>query len=115
MKSLSKVILLIFVLIVPNITYAKEALKEVALTFDNGLSASGTLLITKILTENKVPATFFQMGENVKKMPEITKQVFNNNFTIGNHSYTHSKKMKEMTKLEINTELSKTQKIKMEE
>lgn len=111
MKNLLKITLLIIVFVTPSIAFAQDSLKEVALTFDDGPSASGTLLITKILTENKIPATFFQMGENVKKMPEITKEVFDNNFTIGNHSYTHSKKMKAMTRLELDTELSKTQKI----
>ena len=36
-------------------------------------------------------ATFFMLGKNIEKYPEIAKKVYNNGNMIGNHSYNHPK------------------------
>ncbi len=59
-----------------------------ALTFDDGPS-EGTPAILEVLARHAVPATFFQVGANVDRLPEIARAVREAGHEIGNHSYTH--------------------------
>jgi len=59
-----------------------------ALTFDDGPSES-TPAILDILAQYRVRATFFQVGANVDRLPEIACSVAAAGHGIGNHSYTH--------------------------
>ena len=61
---------------------------SVALTFDDGPSES-TPAILEALAEYHVPATFFQVGRNVERLPQIARTVASAGHAIGNHSYTH--------------------------
>ena len=60
----------------------------IALTFDDGPSES-TPEILEILDRYGARATFFQCGLNVRRLPEISRQVLAAGHEIGNHSYTH--------------------------
>ncbi|MCX6630634.1 MAG: polysaccharide deacetylase family protein [Candidatus Solibacter sp.] len=60
--------------------------RALALTFDDGPSES-TPDILEILAEHNVPATFFQCGANVDRLPEIAREVAARGHEIGNHSY----------------------------
>jgi len=62
--------------------------RAVALTFDDGPS-EGTPAILDILAQYRVPATFFQVGANVDRLPEVARAVAAAGHAIGNHSYTH--------------------------
>jgi peptidoglycan/xylan/chitin deacetylase (PgdA/CDA1 family) len=62
--------------------------QALALTFDDGPS-EGTPDILQILADYRVPATFFQCGANVDRLPEITREVAACGQEIGNHSYSH--------------------------
>ena len=62
--------------------------RAVALTFDDGPSES-TPEILEILAGHGVPATFFQCGANVDRLPEIAREVAARGHEIGNHSYSH--------------------------
>jgi peptidoglycan/xylan/chitin deacetylase (PgdA/CDA1 family) len=57
----------------------------VALTFDDGPS-EGT---GQILARYNALATFFQIGANVDRLPEVTRAVHQGGHLIGNHSYSH--------------------------
>lgn len=75
-----------------------EVEKEVqlaALTFDDGPDLKYTTAILDILKEKDVKATFFVVGQQVKKYPEVLKRMVDEGHAIGNHSYHH----KDMTKL----------------
>jgi peptidoglycan/xylan/chitin deacetylase (PgdA/CDA1 family) len=61
----------------------------VALTFDDGPSES-TPAILEILARHGAPATFFQCGANVERLPAIAREVRDAGHEIGNHSHTHS-------------------------
>ena len=67
--------------------YAQKSLK-VALTFDDGPSKY-TQQILDILQDRDIHATFFLIGTNVNKHPEIVKRMADDGHAIGNHSYTH--------------------------
>jgi peptidoglycan/xylan/chitin deacetylase (PgdA/CDA1 family) len=60
----------------------------VAITFDDGPSES-TPEILELLARHNARATFFQCGLNVRRLPEIAREVFAAGHEIGNHSYTH--------------------------
>lgn len=60
----------------------------VALTFDDGPSES-TPAILDLLAQYRVPATFFQVGANVDRLPEVARAVAAGGHAIGNHSYAH--------------------------
>ena len=59
-----------------------------ALTFDDGPSES-TPAILEILAQYRIPATFFQVGANVDRLPEVARSVTAGGHEIGNHSYAH--------------------------
>jgi peptidoglycan/xylan/chitin deacetylase (PgdA/CDA1 family) len=63
-------------------------IRTIALTFDDGPSESTPALL-EVLAQYRVPATFFQVGANVDRLPEVTRAVAAAGHEIGNHSYTH--------------------------
>lgn len=63
--------------------------KVVALTFDDGPSPVWTPQILGELKRAGIKATFFMLGEHVKKYPGIAQRVAAEGHEIGNHSYTH--------------------------
>ena len=62
--------------------------RAVALTFDDGPS-EGTPEILDILARHNVPATFFQCGANVERLPAVARAVGQAGHALGNHSHTH--------------------------
>jgi peptidoglycan/xylan/chitin deacetylase (PgdA/CDA1 family) len=72
----------------PSVWRGPSQGNKVALTFDDGPSES-TAAILDILAEYRVPATFFQCGVNVERLPEIACAVARAGHEIGNHSYSH--------------------------
>ena len=63
--------------------------KVVALTFDDGPSPQWTPLILDELKKANVKATFFMLGEHVKKYPQVARRVAAEGHDIGNHTYSH--------------------------
>ena len=64
--------------------------KIVYLTIDDGPSEPVTNLILDILKEQNVKATFFVLGSNVNKYPEIVKRAYIEAHYIANHGYSHN-------------------------
>lgn len=67
---------------------------EIALTFDDGPDPDFTPTILEKLAKYNVLATFFLLGENAEKYPEIAKDIVAAGHIIGNHTYTHPKSTK---------------------
>ena len=65
------------------------AAHKLALTFDDGPDDTWTPKILDILRDKKVPATFFVIGENANRYPQILSREFKEGHEIGNHTYTH--------------------------
>ncbi|MFO8087165.1 MAG: polysaccharide deacetylase family protein [Bacteroidales bacterium] len=59
------------------------------LTFDDGPIPGLTADILDILSEKKVQATFFHVGDNIRKHPRIFEHVRNNGHAVGNHTMHH--------------------------
>lgn len=64
---------------------------NVYLTFDDGPIPEVTPQVLAILAQYKVKATFFMVGENIDKHPEVFEQVIKAGHSIGNHTYNHLK------------------------
>lgn len=73
----------------------QKEMKRVAITFDDGPDPKYTTAILDILKEKGVKATFFVVGIQAKKYPEVLKRIQEEGHTIGNHSEGH----KDLTKL----------------
>jgi len=64
--------------------------KVVALTFDDGPDPLYTGALLDVLKEKNVKATFFVLGENAKKNPDLLKRISVEGHEVGNHGYSHS-------------------------
>ena len=62
--------------------------KRAFLTFDDGPS-SNTNQILDILNQNGIKATFFVLGSNVEKKPDVVKRMYDEGHFIANHGYSH--------------------------
>lgn len=63
--------------------------KSVYLTFDDGPIPEMTPRILDTLDKYKIKATFFCVGENVRKHPELYKMLLEHGHRVGNHTYNH--------------------------
>jgi len=70
---------------------------KIYLTFDDGPIPEVTPWVLEVLREFNIPATFFCVGENISKHPEIFNQILNDGHGIGNHTYNHLKGWKTST------------------
>ncbi len=77
-------------LFAPSVYRGPSSRRSLALTFDDGPSES-TLQLLEVLSGQDVPATFFQCGANVRRLPAIAREVARCGHEIGNHSDTHPK------------------------
>jgi peptidoglycan/xylan/chitin deacetylase (PgdA/CDA1 family) len=65
--------------------------KVIYLTFDDGPVPEVTPLVLDLLDEYNLKATFFCVGENVEKYPEIYADVLKRGHKTGNHTFNHLK------------------------
>ena len=72
----------------PSVYHGPRDRKVIALTFDDGPSES-TPRVLDLLEKYRTPATFFQIGANVERLPNVCRAVFAAGHEIGNHSHTH--------------------------
>ena len=66
--------------------------KTMYLTFDDGPSEDNTTAVLDILKERGIQATFFVVGENVKRHPDVARRIVEEGHTIGVHCYNHDYK-----------------------
>lgn len=74
----------------PRATWRMDKnVKAVYLTFDDGPIPEATPFILKTLADFNIKATFFMVGDNVRKHPELYKMVVDAGHRIGNHTFNH--------------------------
>lgn len=77
-------------LLYPTVLWRKDKDKKVIyLTFDDGPTEEITHWILKTLDEFGVKATFFCIGNNAEKHPEIVDEIRKNGHLVGIHGYSH--------------------------
>jgi len=69
----------------------KSSARCIYLTFDDGPIPIVTPFVLNILKQYNAKATFFCIGDNVRKHPDIFEQVKTGGHAIGNHTYNHLK------------------------
>lgn len=71
-----------------HLCHANSSMK-IALTFDDGPHPTYTAEILDILAEYGIKATFFVIGENARKYPELVRRELAEGHEIGNHTFSH--------------------------
>jgi peptidoglycan/xylan/chitin deacetylase (PgdA/CDA1 family) len=86
----------------PGLTWAADRTqRSIYLTFDDGPIPIVTPFVLNILKQYKAKATFFCIGDNVGKHPDIFEQVKASGHAIGNHTYNHLKGWKTENKIYV--------------
>ncbi|MDO4462689.1 MAG: polysaccharide deacetylase family protein [Bacteroidia bacterium] len=67
---------------------------SLALTFDDGPIPEQTPWVLDTLDRYGVKATFFCVGDNIRKYPDIFREVINRGHEVGNHTFHHVQLMK---------------------
>ena len=75
-------------MLAPSVYRGVATRPAIALTFDDGPSES-TPEILEVLSRYRAPATFFQCGANVRRLPAIAREVASAGHEVGNHTDTH--------------------------
>jgi peptidoglycan/xylan/chitin deacetylase (PgdA/CDA1 family) len=77
---------------------------KILLTFDDGPTIESTEIILKTLSDKKIKAAFFCVGNNVSNHPELVNQVLAERHLIGNHTYNH-KRLTQISNYEAEEEI----------
>ena len=65
--------------------------KKIFLTFDDGPIPGPTEFVLETLKKFQAEATFFCIGDNVRKHPDVFAKVVEAGHSIGNHTFNHLK------------------------
>jgi len=63
--------------------------KKIFLSFDDGPHPQITLFVLETLKKYNAKATFFCIGDNVSKYPEVYKKIIDDGHSVGNHTHNH--------------------------
>lgn len=85
----------------------QEERKQIVLTFDDGPNDKSTVDILAILQKYDVKATFFVLGQNAVKHPNIVKMMHEQGHEIANHSWSH-KNLTKLTPAQMHAEMDRT-------
>lgn len=80
---------------------------KTALTFDDGPDLTYTPQILDMLKKMNIKATFFVIGKNAAKFPEIIKRIANEGHILANHSWDHANFV-QLSRAQIRLEITKT-------
>ena len=75
--------------------------RAVYLTFDDGPIPQATPFILDTLRAFDAHATFFMVGDNVRKYPYLFQQILDEGHQVGNHTFNHLGGLKHLTKTYI--------------
>jgi peptidoglycan/xylan/chitin deacetylase (PgdA/CDA1 family) len=76
----------------PEITWDfQDTEPSLYLTFDDGPTPAITTEVLSILARFNAKATFFCIGRNVERNPDVYQQLLTNGHATGNHTYSHLK------------------------
>lgn len=97
---------------VNSITHKRTRIKEAALTFDDG-PTEFTPKFLDLLKEHEVKATFFCIGKQIEKYPEIFQRIIAEGHTIGNHTFSHSNSTGFLSTFKMTEEIEKCDEVMM--
>jgi peptidoglycan/xylan/chitin deacetylase (PgdA/CDA1 family) len=73
----------------PVVTRFRTQQKNVWLTIDDGPHPEDTPKLLKLLEKHNARATFFVIGQQVEKHPELARAILQAGHTLANHTQTH--------------------------
>lgn len=74
----------------PNFTWRIPSKEKVLfLTFDDGPIPEVTTWVIEQLNNFNAEATFFCVGDNIRKYPEVFQSILDNGHSVGNHTFNH--------------------------
>lgn len=74
----------------PSLIWRKDSLeKKIYLTFDDGPVPGPTDFVLETLAAFSAKATFFCIGDNIRKHPSVFKRIINSGHAVGNHTNNH--------------------------
>lgn len=85
-----------------------SAYPYVAMTFDDGPHPKNTPRLLNMLRQRNIRATFYVIGSNVDRYPQIARRIVAEGHEIGNHTYTH-RKMTSLGTSEVRREMQRTE------
>ncbi len=65
--------------------------KKLYLTFDDGPLPGPTEFVLEVLAQHNIKATFFCIGDNIRKHPDVFKKIIDHGHSVGNHTFNHLK------------------------
>ena len=87
-----------------------RSIDQVYLTFDDGPNPEITPWILDYLKEKNIQATFFCVGSNIKRYPELFQRIKTEGHSVGNHTMNHDKGTKVPFK-QYKSSISETKKL----
>ena len=93
----------------PYVCRGNTSKRCVALTFDDGPDARSTPALLQLLRDERVPATFFCVGQRVVAERELAAQIVREGHLLENHSYAHSNTTNFFTVTRLKAELAQAQ------
>lgn len=81
--------------------------QEIALTFDDGPTPY-TSQVLDLLDAYEMRATFFCIGKQIDRYPDIARKILAKGHSIGNHSYSHAKNIGFFSSQEMEREIRET-------
>lgn len=72
--------------------------QKILLTFDDGPTPFGTRVLLDLLARHQVKATFFVIGQNAVRYPELILEMLAAGHVVGNHSFDHLNPWKNSTR-----------------
>ena len=84
--------------------------QKIALTFDDGPDQIYTNQILDVLKQNNVAATFFIVGEQAQRFPEVVKREIREGNLVGNHTFLHPNLAK-ISSTQVEIELNSVQRL----
>ncbi len=95
----------------PSICQGETSARDIAITFDDGPHPEITPKVLDLLDEYNVKASFFCIGNQISRHPQMVKDIDRRGHLIGNHTFTHTRKMGWLSYEKVYDELASTEKI----
>lgn len=85
----------------PQLNWHFQDTDSVFLTFDDGPHPIVTPWVLGELSKYNAKATFFCIGKNAEMHPEIVAQIKAEGHSVGNHTYSHTKSLRQSCELYV--------------